>query len=109
MNPTESPQAPFPPPPPPPPPPKIEAVLFPAAFPARGSLHERVIAVSDVAAQHLGGNPYIRDVGGGRKLATLGLHDTLLYPTGHPQEGYHRYEWREGPDGLLFGVLRPES
>lgn len=72
------------------------------------SLHERVIGGAGVASQYLRGKPYLRDIGGGRKLATTSPHDTLYYPTGHPKEGQDRYLWRDGPDGIQLGTLRPE-
>jgi hypothetical protein len=50
-----------------------------------------------------------RFVGSDALLTAEGVGVHRYYPTTHPSAGADRFEWRDRGDGVMFGVLRPET
>jgi len=87
---------------------KPDAVLLDRKAP--GASHRaRVMGTLNKVEPLLGGQAYIRDVGGDRILATRSPHDTLFFPTDHDRSGEERYDWTDGPDGVRLGTLRKDD
>ena len=85
---------------------KPDALLYGPDFKGSGpTVSTRIHAALDRLEPMLGGQVYIRDVGGGNYLATRSHSDTLAFPSGHPRAGEPRYVWESQPNGLRFGRL----
>jgi hypothetical protein len=85
-----------------------DGVIFPVGF-AVGLTHSTRIndACEKLEPLLKGGSCHIREIGGGRFLATPGCSatDKLLFTSDHPRYGQPRFTWVPGPDRTELGTL----
>lgn len=85
---------------------KYDAVLFGGNL-QKGENHaKRISHALDRVEPFLGGQGYIREVGGGQYLATRSPDDKLLFNRDHDRSGEPRYTWTDGPDGMKLGTKK---
>jgi hypothetical protein len=78
-------------------------------------MSDRVASVALIAEPILvvdrsqGERAYIRIQPGGRLFVSKHVHDTILFPKGHPRDGQPRYHWVEEENGVAHGYKVPET
>lgn len=89
------------------------ALMIPEGLKTGARMSDRVASVADIAEPLLvvdrsqGERAYIRVQPGGRLFVSKDIHDTILFPKGHPRDGMPRYNWVPQENGVEYGYLVP--
>ena len=89
-----------------------DALLIPISLKQGKRFNARFTKVADVADELLqvdkskGELAHLRIQSANQPtFVTRDPKDTIYFPKGHEEEGYPRYRWSDGPNGIQTGVL----